>query len=115
MPGTDDPSAPFGSTELARLRELIALLVATRTQRLDGFYDREPAARCAANFMNRFMPDPAEPRNKNNRAKSLLLSTELSTGTAFRNAAYFTTPLVLRGQIARKNAVAVGDVDNNGV
>jgi hypothetical protein len=29
VPGTDDPSAPFGSTELARLRELIAPLVAT--------------------------------------------------------------------------------------
>jgi hypothetical protein len=41
VPGTDDPSAPFGSTELARLRELIALLVATRTQRLNDFYDRE--------------------------------------------------------------------------
>ena len=29
VPGTDDPSAPFGSPKLARLRELIALLVAT--------------------------------------------------------------------------------------
>jgi hypothetical protein len=29
VPGTDDPSAPFGSTVVARLRELIALLVPT--------------------------------------------------------------------------------------
>jgi hypothetical protein len=29
VPGTDDPSAPFGSTVVARLRELFALLVPT--------------------------------------------------------------------------------------
>ena len=83
-----------------------------RTQCLDGFYDRESVARCAANFMSGFMPDAARPRNKNNRARSLFLSTELSTGTAIENGAYFTAPLVLRGQMARETAAVLRDVDN---
>lgn len=113
VPGTDDPSAPFGSTVVARLRELIALLVPTpdaAPRRLLRPRARGPMCR---ELHERFMPDPVGPRNKNNRAKSLLLSTELSTGTTLEIGASFTAPLVLRGQITREIEVANGDVDNN--
>jgi hypothetical protein len=38
-PGTDDPSAPTWLGLLGHRRELIALAVPNRPQRLDGFYD----------------------------------------------------------------------------
>ena len=40
------------------------LLYRPRPQRLDGFYDREPAARCAANFMSGLCPTPSDFANK---------------------------------------------------
>ena len=78
-PGTDDPSAPTWLGLPGRRRELIALAVPDRPQRLDGFYDREPAAGCAANFMSGLCPTASGLATIKNRAQSLLLSTELST------------------------------------
>jgi hypothetical protein len=59
-PGTDDPSAPTWLGLPGHRRELIALAVPDRPQRLDGFYDREPAAGCAANFMSGLCPTAFE-------------------------------------------------------
>lgn len=51
-PGTDDPSTPASSTDPAVDEVRLPRSHRCRSQRLDGFYDREPAARCAANFMS---------------------------------------------------------------
>ena len=115
VPGTDDPSAPFGSTVVARLRELIALLVPTPDAaplRLLRPRARGPMCR---ELHERFMPDRARTFKKKDRPSITFLSTELSTGTSLPFARVFTATLVLRGQIARKTAVAVSDVDNNTV
>ena len=78
-PGTDDPSVPTWLGWPGHRRELIAPAVPDRPQRLDGFYDREPAAGCAANFMSRLCPTASGPATIKTLAQSLLLSTELST------------------------------------
>jgi len=65
--------------------------------------------------MSGFMPDGAGPRNKNNRAKSLFFSTELSTGTAINFAAEITAPHFFRGQIAGKIGAWFSPVENNDV
>jgi hypothetical protein len=67
VPGTDDPSAPFGSTVVARLRELIALLVPTpdaAPRRLLRPRARGPMCR---ELHERFMPDRAETFKKKDR------------------------------------------------
>ena len=115
VPGTDDPSAPFGSTVVARLRELFALLVPTpdaAPRRLLRPRVRGPMCR---ELHERFMPDAVGPFKKKDRPQSLFLSTELSTGTSLTKAAFFTAPLVLRGQMARKTAAALRGVENNGI
>ena len=64
VPGTDDPSAPVGSTVVARLRELIALLVPTPDAaplRLLRPRARGPMCR---ELHERFMPYGTEARNK---------------------------------------------------
>ena len=70
-PGTDDPSEPAWLGLRGLSRELIATAVPRRPQCLSGFYDREPAARCAANFMGRLCPTAPRLATKNSVAKSL--------------------------------------------
>jgi hypothetical protein len=53
VPGTDDPSTPAWLDRRGRRRRLIAPLAPCRSQRPDGFYDREPAARRLKPFHQR--------------------------------------------------------------
>jgi len=102
-PGTDDPSAPTWLGLLGHRRELIALAVPNRPQRLDGFYDREPAAGCAANFMSGLCPTASGLATIKNSAQLLLLSTELSTERcASKTPANHGTPC-FEVQIATRN------------
>ena len=55
-PGPDDPSTPPWLGVGSRWRQLIAVALPLAPQRLYGFYDREPAAGCAANFMSGLCP-----------------------------------------------------------
>ena len=53
------------------LEKLIASLFLRRPQRLHGFYDRESAARCAANFMSGLCLTASGLANKINAPQSL--------------------------------------------
>jgi hypothetical protein len=48
VPGADDPSTPSSSTDPAVDEDRLPRSHRCRSQRLDGFYDQESAARCAA-------------------------------------------------------------------
>lgn len=84
-----------------------------RPQRLDGFYDREPAARCAANFMSGFMPDGVGSFNKKIRPSITFLSTELSTGIRADDATENTAHRNFQAEIGRKNAATAPLVEKN--
>lgn len=113
VPGTDDPSAPFGSSVAARLRELIALLVPTPDavpRRLLRPRARGPMCR---ELHERFMPDRVRTFKKNDRRSITFLSTALSTGTGIAKAAIFTALLVFRVEIVRKSPAEIFLVENN--
>lgn len=113
VPGPDDPSTPASPVGVVGGEGCLPRSCLRRPQRLDGFYDREFVARCAANFMSRFMPDPTLTRNKNNRAQSLFLSTELSTALSSFRIAKITAHRESCGRFHRKSRREPGDVENN--
>jgi hypothetical protein len=53
-PGTDDPSTPLSSTDSTVDEDRLPRSHRCRSQRLDGFYDREPAARCLTRLVRGF-------------------------------------------------------------
>lgn len=78
-PGADDPSTPARLGRRGRGQGRNALPVPHRPQRPDGFYDREPAARCAANFMSGLCPTSRSHTTKKSRLNRFIFSTRLST------------------------------------
>jgi hypothetical protein len=70
-PGPDDPSTPPWLGVSGRWRQLIAAALPLAPQRLYGFYDREPAAGCAANFMSGLCLTAFGLTTKINHAQSL--------------------------------------------
>jgi hypothetical protein len=64
VPGTDDPSTPSSSTDSAVDKDSLPCSHRCQSQCLNGFYNREPAARCASVMLYNFSPalqdwDPA--------------------------------------------------------
>lgn len=112
-PGTDDPSAPTSSTGPAVDEDRLPRSHRCRSQRLDGFYDREPAARCAANFMSAVMPETDRTRNKINRPSITFLSTWLSTARLAHGTAEITAYLVFRVDFHGKCRASVRAWSNN--
>ena len=112
VPGPDDPSTPASSVGVVGGEGCLPRSCLRRPQRLDGFYDREFVARCAANFMSRFMPDPIRTRNKKIGAQSLFLSTELSTALSPYIATKIAAHRESCGRFRRKSRRDVGDVEN---
>lgn len=72
-----------GSDDVAFGGDCLLPPVPTPTAAPDGFYDREPAARCAANFMSGFMPEHVWSRNTKNRRSIPFLSTGFVHRIAF--------------------------------
>jgi hypothetical protein len=102
VPGADDPSTPTSSTDPTVDEDRLPRSHRCRSQRLDGFYDREPAARCAANFMSAVMPETVRTRNKINWASITFLSTWLSTAAVVQESPQITARLVFRLGFVRK-------------
>jgi hypothetical protein len=101
-PGPDDPSAPTWLGGRGRFRQLNTAGLPLSPQRLYGFYDREPAAGCAANFMSGLCLTPFGLTTKINALNHFYLSTELSTASDAAKRAEITARLVFRARTLRK-------------
>jgi hypothetical protein len=64
MPGTDDPSNPTSPTGEAVDGDCLLRSYHHQSQRPYGFYDRESAARCAAEAWRRSLRRPKSPRTQ---------------------------------------------------
>jgi len=114
-PGTDDPSTPASSTDPAVDGGWLPRSYRCRSQRPDGFYDREPAARCAANFMSCLCRTATWLATKIHRAQSLFYPQPLSTAAACVSLPEIAGVLVFGRRIVRKMASNARIVDNNGI
>lgn len=112
-PGTDDPSTPPSSTDSAVDGDRLPRSHRCRSQRLDGFYDREPAARCAANFMSGLCRSAMSLATELIAAQSLFYPQVLSTASTRTNMREITASLDFRPRIVRRKASNAQVVDNN--
>ena len=101
-PGPDDPSTPTWLGGRGRFRQLNTAGLPLSPQRLYGFYDREPAAGCAANFMSGLCPSAFGLTTKINSLNHFIFSTELSTASAVAKRAEITGDLVFKARSLRK-------------
>ncbi|MBX3189803.1 MAG: hypothetical protein KF819_22450 [Labilithrix sp.] len=86
-----------------------------RTQCLDGFYDREPAALCAANFMSGLCPTPSDFANKKIALNHFFYPQSYPQQVLSRNARKSPDRLFFEAVRAGKTAAGLSPVEKNGV
>lgn len=103
-PGADDPSTPSGSADSAVDEVRLPRSHRRRPQCLDGFYDQELTARCAASFMSAICPNAPDIATKKIAAQSLFYPQDCPQRTPLRGSLKITSTRVFRRESARKNA-----------
>lgn len=97
------------------LEELIAPLFLRRPQRLHGFYDRESAARCAANFMSGLCLTASGLANKINAPQSIFYPQSYPHAVAVKKQPESAKVPDFRPKLRRDGRDENPAVDNNDV